>query len=109
MVINQEVFVDNHGRKKQQLIISTFFNKGLAKKGELLLLLLHPVNFNTKINPCGNHFWKLIFFGKLGRGILQSSIQNLVILCEENEVKFLGGKLKEFLLRDIRYMWHGAS
>ena len=65
MVINQEVFVHNHGRKKQQPTISTFINKVPAKKGELLLLLPHSVNFNVKVNPCGNHFWKHIFLENL--------------------------------------------
>ena len=51
--------------KKQQSTISTFFKKVLAKKGELLLLLPHSVNFNVKRNPCGNHFWKKIFLKNL--------------------------------------------
>ena len=79
-----------------------FFKKVLAKKGELLLLLPHSVNFKVKMNPCGNHFWKH-FFGKL-RGIFSSPIQNLVILCEENKVKFRRGKLTKFWLGDIRYI-----
>ena len=84
--------------KKQQPTISTFFKKLLAKKGELLLLLPHSVNFNVKMNPCGNHFWKH-FFGKLSRGIFSSPIQNLVILCEENEVKFRREKIDVILVR----------
>ena len=51
--------------KMQQPTISTFFKKLLAKKGELLLLLPHSVNFNLKMNPCGNHFWKHIFLENL--------------------------------------------
>ena len=61
MVINQEVFVYNDGRKKQQPTITTFLSKVKklkAKKGELLLLLPHPINFNVKMNPCGNYFRK---------------------------------------------------
>ena len=65
MVINQEVFVHNHGQKKQQPTISTFLKKVPAKKGELLLLLPHSVNFNGKINPCGNHSRKQIFLENL--------------------------------------------
>ena len=93
--------------EKQQPTKSTFSNKVPAKKGELLLLLPHPVNFNVKMNPCGNHFWKYIFFGKLSRGIFSSPIQNYVILCEENEVKFRRGKLTKFLLGTIRYIIRG--
>ena len=44
------------------------------------------------------------FFEKLSRGIFSSPIQNLVILCEENEVKFRRGKLTKFWLGDIRYI-----
>ena len=51
--------------KKQQPTISTFFNKVPPKKVELLLLVPHPVNFNVKTNPCGNHFWKHVFLENL--------------------------------------------
>ena len=44
------------------------------------------------------------FFGKLSRGIFLSPIQNLVTLCEENEVKFRRGKLTKFWLGDTRYI-----
>ena len=47
--------------KKQQPTITTFLSKVKklkAKKGELLLLLPHPINFNVKMNPCGNYFRK---------------------------------------------------
>ena len=86
--------------KMQQPTISTFFKKLLAKKGELLLLLPHSVNFNVKINPCGNNFWKHIFL----ENYFSSPIQNLVILCEEDEVKFRRGKLTKVWLGDIRYI-----
>ena len=65
MVINREVVVHNHDRKKQQPAISTFFNKVPVKKGELLLLLLHLVNFNVKVNPYGDHFWEYVFLENL--------------------------------------------
>ena len=51
--------------KKQQPTISTFFKKVPAQKDELLLLLPHSVNFNVKMNPCGNHFWGHIFLENL--------------------------------------------
>ena len=108
--IRTEDFVYNYGRKKQQSTISTLFKKVPTKKGELLLSLPHSVNFNVKINPCGNHFRKHIFFGKLSRGIFSSPFQNLFILCEENEVKFRRGELTKFWLANIIYhMWHVAS
>ena len=88
--------------KKQQPTISTFFKMVLAKKSEFLLLLPHSVNFNIKMNPRGNHF-----FGKLSRGIFSLPIQNLVILCEENEVKVCRGKLTTFWLGDIKYIISG--
>ena len=44
------------------------------------------------------------FFGKFGRGIFSSLIQNLAILCEENEVKSRREKLTKFWLGDIRYI-----
>ena len=31
----------------------------------MLRLLPHPVNFNVKMNPCGNHFWKHAFLERL--------------------------------------------
>ena len=49
-------------------------------------------------------FLETHFFGKLSRGIFSSPIQNLVILCEENEVKFRRGKLMKFWLGDIRHI-----
>ena len=104
MVIDQEVFVDNHGRKKVATYYINVFDKVPAKKGELLLLLPHPLKFNVKIDPCRNHFWKHVFFGKLSRVIFSSPIQNLVILRKENEVKFRRGKLTKFLLGDIWYI-----
>ena len=65
MVINRDVSVHNHGRKKQQPTISTFFIIVPTKKGELLLLLPHPINFNVKMNPCESHFWKHVFLENL--------------------------------------------
>ena len=53
--------------KKQQPTISMFFKKVPAQKDELLLLLPHSVNFNVKMNPCGNHFWEHIFLENLVR------------------------------------------
>ena len=49
-------------------------------------------------------FLEIHFFGKLIRGIFSSPIQNLVILCEEDEVKFRRGKLTKVWLGDIRYI-----
>ena len=49
-------------------------------------------------------FLEIHFFGKLSRGIFLSPIQNLVTLCEENEVKFRRGKLTKFWLGDTRYI-----
>ena len=69
--------------------VYSIFNKVPPKKGELLFLLPHPVNFNVKMKPCGNHFWKHAFFGRLIRGIFSSPILNLVILSDENEVNFV--------------------
>ena len=57
-------------------------------------------------------FWKkkeTPFFGKISRGIFSSTIQNLVILCEENEVIFGRGNLKKILLRDLRYIICGIK
>ena len=55
-------------------------------------------------------FLETQFFGKLSRGIFSSPIQNLVILCEENEVKFQR-KIDEILVRrhKVYHMWHVAS
>ena len=55
-------------------------------------------------------FLETHFFGKLSRGIFSSPIQNLVILCEENEVKFQR-KIDEILVRGhkVYHMWHVAS
>ena len=101
-LIYVRIFVHNHGQKKQQPTISTFFKKVPSKKGELLLLLPHSVNFNVKMKPCGNNFWKYIFVENL---VGESSpIQNLVILCKENEVKFRRGKLMKFWLENITYI-----
>ena len=44
-------------------------------------------------------FLETHFFEKLSRGIFSSPIQNLVILCEENEVKFRREKIDVILVR----------
>ena len=49
-------------------------------------------------------FLETHFFGKRSREIFLSPIQNLVNLCEENEVKFRSGKLTKFWLGDVRYI-----
>ena len=57
------------------------------------------------MSPCGNQFWKQVFFGKRSsREIFSSTIQNLDILRKENEVKFRKAKLTKFLLGDIMYI-----
>ena len=48
-------------------------------------------------------FLETDFFGKRSREIFSSPLQNLVNLCEENEVKFRSGKLTKFWLGDVRY------
>ena len=55
------------------------------------------------MSPCGNQFWKQVFFGRLLE-IFSLTIQNLDILRKENEVKFRKAKLTKFLLGDIMYI-----
>ena len=47
------------------------------------------------------------FFGKFSREIFSSSIQNLAILRKENELIFRRGKLRIFLLEEVRYIIFG--
>ena len=49
------------------------------------------------------------FFGKFSREIFSSSIQNLAILRKENELIFRRGKLRIFLLEEVRYIIFGME
>ena len=68
-----------------QSTISTFFNKVPTKKGQLLLLLPHPVNFNVKMNLCGNHFWKNVFLENLVREYFHH--QSKILLFSTKKMK----------------------
>ena len=51
--------------------------------------MIYQCKFQRKNEPLWKSFLETHFFGKLSRGIFLSPIRNLVILREENEVKFV--------------------